>query len=170
MTKGVRGTEPCYALRQHPPSRKTRMKIHPAGYAPSRFGPADWFTGRERMDPLFNPDAPDRVQGGPLHTIRPGDVVTFAPGERHWHGTRDSHVPHRPPRGHERPQRRLDGARQRRRLRGRPAGSDRLTKEHRPTVRHASTPRLPSSAWGGDGGGGLQSGITRPGPRARTSV
>ena len=24
--------------------------------------------------------------GGPIRTIRPGDVVTFAPGERHWHG------------------------------------------------------------------------------------
>ena len=24
--------------------------------------------------------------GGPIETIRPGDVVWFAPGERHWHG------------------------------------------------------------------------------------
>ena len=24
--------------------------------------------------------------GGPVETIRPGDVVWFAPGERHWHG------------------------------------------------------------------------------------
>jgi quercetin dioxygenase-like cupin family protein len=97
------------------------MKITPAGHAPSRPGPADWFTGHVRLDPLFNPDAPDRVQGvhvtfdpgartnwhthplgqtlivtaglglcqsdgGPVHTIRPGDTVTFAPGERHWHG------------------------------------------------------------------------------------
>ena len=97
------------------------MKIYHAGHTPSRFGPADWFTGRVRLDPLFNPDAPDRVQGalvtfdpgartawhthplgqtlivtaglgrcqtegGPVHTIRPGDTVTFAPGERHWHG------------------------------------------------------------------------------------
>lgn len=23
---------------------------------------------------------------GPIEEIRPGDVVTFAPGERHWHG------------------------------------------------------------------------------------
>jgi quercetin dioxygenase-like cupin family protein len=23
---------------------------------------------------------------GPVRTIRPGDTVTFAPGERHWHG------------------------------------------------------------------------------------
>lgn len=97
------------------------MKITPAGHAPSRFGPADWFTGHVRLDPLFNPDAPARVQGvhvtfdpgartawhshplgqtlivtaglglcqsdgGPVRTIRLGDVVTFAPGERHWHG------------------------------------------------------------------------------------
>ncbi|MDK4736515.1 cupin domain-containing protein [Rhizobium sp. CNPSo 3490] len=29
-----------------------------------------------------------RVQreGGPIEEIRPGDVVSFAPGERHWHG------------------------------------------------------------------------------------
>lgn len=97
------------------------MKITPAGHAPSRQGPADWFTGRVRLDPLFNSDAPDRVQGvhvtfdpgartnwhthplgqtlivtaglglcqsdgGPVRVIRPGDTVTFAPGERHWHG------------------------------------------------------------------------------------
>lgn len=24
--------------------------------------------------------------GGPVETIRPGDVIWFAPGERHWHG------------------------------------------------------------------------------------
>lgn len=25
-------------------------------------------------------------EGGPVEEIRPGDVVFFAPGERHWHG------------------------------------------------------------------------------------
>ncbi|WP_461209332.1 (R)-mandelonitrile lyase [Desulfocurvus sp. DL9XJH121] len=25
-------------------------------------------------------------EGGPVETIRPGDVVRFAPGEKHWHG------------------------------------------------------------------------------------
>jgi quercetin dioxygenase-like cupin family protein len=25
-------------------------------------------------------------QGGPIEEIRPGDVVSFAPGEKHWHG------------------------------------------------------------------------------------
>src|SRR6201989_1611685 len=24
--------------------------------------------------------------GGPIHEIRPGDIVWFAPGEKHWHG------------------------------------------------------------------------------------
>ena len=25
-------------------------------------------------------------EGGPIEEIRPGDIVWFAPGERHWHG------------------------------------------------------------------------------------
>src|SRR3954453_12544579 len=25
-------------------------------------------------------------EGGPVEEIRPGDVVSFAPGEKHWHG------------------------------------------------------------------------------------
>ena len=24
--------------------------------------------------------------GGPIEEIRPGDVINFAPGEKHWHG------------------------------------------------------------------------------------
>ena len=35
-------------------------------------------------------------EGGPIEEIRPGDIVSFAPGERHWHGaaptTAMSHV------------------------------------------------------------------------------
>jgi quercetin dioxygenase-like cupin family protein len=33
-----------------------------------------------------------RVQreGGPVEEIRPGDVVRFAPGEKHWHGAAPS--------------------------------------------------------------------------------
>jgi quercetin dioxygenase-like cupin family protein len=34
--------------------------------------------------------------GGPIEEIRPGDVIWFAPGEKHWHGaaptTAMSHV------------------------------------------------------------------------------
>jgi quercetin dioxygenase-like cupin family protein len=26
------------------------------------------------------------VEGGPREEVRPGDVVFFAPGEKHWHG------------------------------------------------------------------------------------
>ncbi|TRW99225.1 cupin domain-containing protein [Paracoccus sp. M683] len=97
------------------------MQIFRAGTTPSAKGPADWFTGTVRLDPLFNPQAPDRVQGalvtfepgartawhthplgqtlivttglglaqswgGELRELRPGDVIWFAPGEKHWHG------------------------------------------------------------------------------------
>jgi len=24
--------------------------------------------------------------GGPVEAVRPGDIITFAPGEKHWHG------------------------------------------------------------------------------------
>lgn len=27
-----------------------------------------------------------QIEGGPVEEIRPGDVVWFAPGQRHWHG------------------------------------------------------------------------------------
>ena len=27
-----------------------------------------------------------QLEGGPVQEIRPGDLVWFAPGERHWHG------------------------------------------------------------------------------------
>ena len=97
------------------------MEIRRAGSQPSGAGPAAYFTGTVRIDPLFSPPAPARVtaalvtfepgartawhthplgqtlivtagcglaqrEGGAVETIRPGDVVWFAPGERHWHG------------------------------------------------------------------------------------
>jgi len=97
------------------------MEITRAGTRPSTAGPADWFTGRVRIDPLFPATAPARAagnavtfepgartawhthplgqvlivvsgcgrvqrDGGPVEEIRPGDVVWFEPGERHWHG------------------------------------------------------------------------------------
>ena len=53
------------------------MQIYRAGQTPSRSGPSDWFTGRVRIDALFNAAAPDRVQGA---------HVTFEPGARTaWH-------------------------------------------------------------------------------------
>ena len=97
------------------------MDITRAGTTPSGRGPADWFTGSVRIDPLFGPPDPARVagalvtfepgartawhthplgqtlvvtagcgwaqrEGGAVEAIRPGDVVWFAPGEKHWHG------------------------------------------------------------------------------------
>jgi quercetin dioxygenase-like cupin family protein len=97
------------------------MEITRAGSQPSAKGPADWFTGTVRIDPLFQASAPGRgagaavtfepgartawhthplgqtlivtagagrVQrwGGPIEDIRPGDVVSFPAGEKHWHG------------------------------------------------------------------------------------
>lgn len=101
------------------------MEIKRAGSQSSVKGPAEWFTGNVRIDPLFQ--APDparavgaivtfepgartawhthplgqtlivtsgfgRVQrwGSPVEEIRPGDVVWFAPGEKHWHGAAPS--------------------------------------------------------------------------------
>ena len=97
------------------------MEIKRSGSQPSGNGPADWFTGVVRIDPLFKAEAPARVTGasvtfepgartawhthplgqtlivtagcgraqrwaGPVEEIRPGDVVWFPPGEKHWHG------------------------------------------------------------------------------------
>lgn len=97
------------------------MEIRRAGSRPSGRGPADWFTGTVRVDPLFEAPDPARAaaalvtfepgartawhthplgqtiivtagvgwagrEGGPVEVIRPGDVVLFPPGERHWHG------------------------------------------------------------------------------------
>src|SRR5580692_8937320 len=101
--------------------RKTSMEIMRVGSRPSGKGPAEYFTGTVRVDPLFQPPDPARVrgasvtfepgartawhthplgqtlivmtgcgrvqhEGGPVEEIRPGDVVSFAPGEKHWHG------------------------------------------------------------------------------------
>lgn len=53
------------------------MEITRAGTKPSGKGPADYFTGTVRIDPLFNPHDTERVQGG---------QVTFEPGARTaWH-------------------------------------------------------------------------------------
>lgn len=97
------------------------MEIKRSVSQPSGKGPAEWFTGAVRIDPLFGPPEPARVggalvtfepgartawhthplgqtlivtaglgwvqrEGGPVEEIRPGDVVWFEPGEKHWHG------------------------------------------------------------------------------------
>ena len=97
------------------------MDIKRSGSQPSGKGPAEYFTGTVRVDPLIQADAPARIfaasvtfepgartawhshplgqtlivtagcglvqrWGGPIEPIRPGDVVWFPPGEKHWHG------------------------------------------------------------------------------------
>ena len=97
------------------------MEIKRSGSQPSAKGPAEWFTGTVRIDPLFDTSHPARAAGasvtfepgartawhthplgqtlivtsgagraqrwgGPVEEIRPGDVVRFPPGEKHWHG------------------------------------------------------------------------------------
>src|SRR5437763_15913673 len=97
------------------------MEIKRSGSQKSTKGPADWFTGAVRIDPLFQAPNPARVacasvtfepgartawhthplgqtlivisglgwaqrEGGPIEEIRPGDVVWFASGEKHWPG------------------------------------------------------------------------------------
>jgi quercetin dioxygenase-like cupin family protein len=101
--------------------RNGTMDITRSGSQPSRKGPAEYFTGSVRIDPLFQAPEPARVGGGSVtfepgartawHThplgqtliitsgfgwvqregglieeVRPGDVVWFPPGEKHWHG------------------------------------------------------------------------------------
>ena len=53
------------------------MEIKRAGSQPSGKGPADWFTGAVRIDPLHNPPDPARV-GMALVTFEPGAVIPFA--------------------------------------------------------------------------------------------
>jgi quercetin dioxygenase-like cupin family protein len=53
------------------------MEIKRSGSQPSAKGPADWFTGTVRIDPLFGTNAPARAAG---------NAVTFEPGARTaWH-------------------------------------------------------------------------------------
>lgn len=97
------------------------MEIRRSGSQPSAKGPAEYFTGTVRIDPLFQAKDPARAVGnsvtfepgartawhthplgqtlivtagvgraqrwgGPIEEIRPGDVILFAPDEKHWHG------------------------------------------------------------------------------------
>jgi quercetin dioxygenase-like cupin family protein len=53
------------------------LEIKRSGSEPSRKGPAEWFTGTVRIDPLFQAPEPARVSAG---------MVTFEPGARTaWH-------------------------------------------------------------------------------------
>jgi quercetin dioxygenase-like cupin family protein len=97
------------------------MNIKRAGTRGENEGPAGYFTGKVRIEPLNQAEPPARVaaasvtfepgartawhthplgqtlivvsglgraqrDGGPIEEIRPGDVVWFPPGEKHWHG------------------------------------------------------------------------------------
>lgn len=54
-----------------------QMRIFRNGSRPSVKGPANWFTGNARIDPLFDPAEPGRVSAA---------LVTFEPGARtNWH-------------------------------------------------------------------------------------
>jgi quercetin dioxygenase-like cupin family protein len=58
-------------------TREAAMDITKIGSQPSAKGPADWFTGTVRIDPLFQTHAPARAAGA---------SVTFEPGARTaWH-------------------------------------------------------------------------------------
>jgi len=106
------------------------MEIKRIESRPTSKGPAEWFTGSVRIQPLFESPEPARVrgasvtfapgartawhahplgqtlivtsglgraqrEGGPIEEIRPGDVVWFAPNEKHWHGaTRSKAMTH----------------------------------------------------------------------------
>jgi quercetin dioxygenase-like cupin family protein len=102
-------------------SKEAHLEIKRPGTQPSGSGPAEYFTGAVRIDPLFQAAAPGRAVGahvtfepgartawhthplgqtllvtagcgraqrwgGSIEEIRPGDVVSFPPGEKHWHG------------------------------------------------------------------------------------
>jgi quercetin dioxygenase-like cupin family protein len=54
-----------------------QLRITRGGTQPSRKGPAEWFTGSVRVDPLFQAAEPSRASGA---------QVTFEPGARSaWH-------------------------------------------------------------------------------------
>ena len=97
------------------------MEIKRIDSQPTSKGPAEWFTGSVRIQPMFESPEPARArgasvtfepgartawhthplgqtlivtsglgwtqrEGGPIEEIRSGDVVWFAPNEKHWHG------------------------------------------------------------------------------------
>jgi quercetin dioxygenase-like cupin family protein len=102
-------------------NKERTMDIKRCGSQPSGKGPAEFFTGNVRIDPLFEAPDPARArgasvtfepgartawhthplgqnlivtsgcgwvqsEGGPKEEIRPGDMVSCPPKEKHWHG------------------------------------------------------------------------------------
>jgi len=67
----------CITLRKSGSSKETLMEIRRSGSQPSGKGPANYFTGAVRIDPLFEAPEPARVVGA---------SVSFEPGARTaWH-------------------------------------------------------------------------------------
>jgi quercetin dioxygenase-like cupin family protein len=66
----------------HPPSRAAAVSVH---FAPG--ARTAWHTHPVGQT-LYVTEGVGRCQreGGPVETIRAGDVVWFEPDERHWHG------------------------------------------------------------------------------------
>jgi quercetin dioxygenase-like cupin family protein len=97
------------------------MELKRIGSQPSGKGPAEYFTGTVRIDPLFDANDPSRLGGASvtfepgartawhshplgqtlivtagcgrvqlwgqaIEEIRPGDVISISPDEKHWHG------------------------------------------------------------------------------------
>jgi len=97
------------------------MEIKRIDSQPTSKGPAEWFTGLVRIQPMFESPQPARARGasvtfepgartawhthplgqtlivtsglgwaqredGPIEEVGPGDVIWFAPNEKHWHG------------------------------------------------------------------------------------
>ena len=61
----------------------------PAGIGPEIAAKAWERRRQEGLAPFFAvglPDALAAVWDGPIREIKAGDVVFFAPGEKHWHG------------------------------------------------------------------------------------
>ena len=123
---GLAATSVATSLRAQPLAQETdirsqKMDIQRSGSRPSQKGPAEYFTGTVRIDPLFQARDPGRVgggavtfepgartawhthplgqtllimagagwvqrEGGTIEEVRPGDVIWFPPGLRHWHG------------------------------------------------------------------------------------
>jgi len=64
------------------------MEIKRIGSQPSSKGPADWFTGTVRIDPLFQANAPARAAGAsvtfePRRTHRVAHASAWSDADRH---------------------------------------------------------------------------------------
>ena len=59
------------------------MEIKRVGTQPSTKGPADWFAGTVRIDPLFQAPDPGRVAGDPSRATRGGKRARPVLGENH---------------------------------------------------------------------------------------